>query len=108
MGMPFAANKGPCKTGGEQGNGKPDPPDPDGTVPGSPAGPVSPGTPDATRIPTRSVGMTSTYGLSDPTLITPETGDSPDDGCQGGCELKLAATWAGVGECTPGTEFSLW
>ena len=108
MGVPSAARSGPCATGWAKGYGKPFPPDPDGTVPGS--GPVPPGggAPGATRIATRSVGKASEYVGADPTFITPDTGDSPDGGCQGCCELVLAVAWAGLGEITPGTESSVW
>ena len=80
------------------------PPEPEGTVPGSPAGPVSPGDPDVTRIPCRWVKATSIIGLSTPTLITPEISEGPDGGCEGGCDLVPAAAEAGVGEYTPGTK----
>ena len=91
--------------GWESGYGNPDPPDPEGTVPGPPGGPESPGgAPEATRIPTRSVGTASTIGLVASTLITPETGDNPDGGCQGCCELVLEAVCAGFGAITPGKD----
>ena len=104
-GVPSEARSGPCENGWEKGVGNPFPPEPEGAVPGSPPGPVSPGgAPDATRTPTRCVGTASTYGGADPALITPEIGDSPDGGCQGCCELEPAAACAGFGDITPVTE----
>ena len=104
-GEPSAASNGPCEKGCDNGNGNPLPPEPEGTVPGPPGGPESPGgAPDATRIPTRPGVNASTDCVVGLTLITPETGEIPDGGCQGCCELVPEAVCAGFGAITPGKD----